>query len=115
MALILGRFYKLHDTKMKFSIKDFFSNCDQETADLVTFTEEILNRKLHFCVVKFVKFLCNSSGYDNILLCKTFKLPKIGKGGNLEIKFFIILFNFKNPRAYNQNLHCWKYLNQKIN
>ena len=27
--------------KMKFSIKDFFSKCDQ-TADLVTFTEEIL-------------------------------------------------------------------------
>ena len=38
---------------MKFSIKDFFSKCDriksrQETADLVTFTEEILNGKLHF-------------------------------------------------------------------
>ena len=48
MALILGRFYKLHDTKMKFSIKDFFSKCDQETADLVTFTEEIVNGKLHF-------------------------------------------------------------------
>ena len=30
---------------MKFSIKDFFS---KETADLVTFTEEILNGKLHF-------------------------------------------------------------------
>ena len=30
--------------KMKFSIKDFFSKC----ADLVTFTEEILNWKLHF-------------------------------------------------------------------
>ena len=29
--------------KMKFSIKDFFS------ADLVTFTEEILNRKLFLC------------------------------------------------------------------
>ena len=29
--------------KMKFSIK--------ETADLVTFTEEILNGKLHFCEV----------------------------------------------------------------
>ena len=28
---------------MKFSIKDFFSKCD-----LVTFTEVILNRKLHF-------------------------------------------------------------------
>ena len=36
---------------MKFSINDFFSKCDQipqETADLVTFTEEILNGKLHF-------------------------------------------------------------------
>ena len=33
---------------MKFSIKDFFSKCDQETADLVTFTEEILNGKLRF-------------------------------------------------------------------
>ena len=30
--------------KMKFSIKDFFSKCDQ----CVTFTEEILNGKLHF-------------------------------------------------------------------
>ena len=35
--------------KMKFSIKDFFSKCfPQETADLVTFTEEILNGKLYF-------------------------------------------------------------------
>ena len=45
---------------MKFSIKDFLSKCDQirilqwmwpnpqDTADLVTFTEEIINRKLHF-------------------------------------------------------------------
>ena len=48
--------------KIKFFIKDFFSkcdqiNCDQETADLVTYTEEILNGKLHF--------LCNEfkSGY----------------------------------------------------
>ena len=31
---------------MKFSIKDFFSKCDP--VDLVTFTEEILNGKLHF-------------------------------------------------------------------
>ena len=36
--------------KTKLSIKDFFSKCDQirTTADLVTFTEEILNGKLHF-------------------------------------------------------------------
>ena len=43
---------------MKFSITDLFSNCDQirrklwpnsqETADLVTFTEEIRNGKLRF-------------------------------------------------------------------
>ena len=31
---------------MKFYIKDFFSK--SETADLVTFTEEIINGKLHF-------------------------------------------------------------------
>ena len=38
--------------KMKFFIKDFFSKCDQIRrkldADLVTFTEEILNGKPHF-------------------------------------------------------------------
>ena len=33
--------------KMKFSIKDFFSKCDQIRMKL-TFTEEILNGKLHF-------------------------------------------------------------------
>ena len=34
----------------KFSIKDSFSKCDQirKNADLVAFTEEILNAKLHF-------------------------------------------------------------------
>ena len=43
----------------RFSIKDFFSKCDQEnsgkrqgTADLVTFTEEILNGNSTFCVVQ---------------------------------------------------------------
>ena len=36
---------------MKFFIKDFLSKCDQisrKRADFVTFTEEILNGKLHF-------------------------------------------------------------------
>ena len=48
------KFHKFFITaaqEMKFSIKDFFSKCDQMRkfpADLVTFTEEILNRKLHF-------------------------------------------------------------------
>ena len=36
--------------KKKFSIKDFFSKCGQirSSANLFTFTEEILNGKLHF-------------------------------------------------------------------
>ena len=33
---------------MKFSIKDFFSKCGQICSLLVTFTEKILNGKLHF-------------------------------------------------------------------
>ena len=33
---------------MKFSIKDFFSKCDQETAGLDTFAGETFNGKLHF-------------------------------------------------------------------
>ena len=38
--------------EMKLSIKDFFSKCDHlSCADLLTFTEEILNGKLIFCAV----------------------------------------------------------------
>ena len=49
---------KINNTaqKMKFSIMDFFGTCDKirrESADLVTFTEEIPNGKLHFlCSVR---------------------------------------------------------------
>ena len=50
---------------MKFSIKDFFSKCvqiPQETADLVAFTEEILNGKLHFLcsVISYLRGLATS-------------------------------------------------------
>ena len=40
--------------KLKFSIRDFFSKCNQSPqfpADLVIFTEEIFNGKLLFCGV----------------------------------------------------------------
>ena len=52
--------------KMKFSMKDFFSKCDQisrELRILVKFTEEILNGKLHFlCTVySSLLYLYNSS------------------------------------------------------
>ena len=48
---------------MKFSIKDFFSKCKQIRSflDLLTFTEEILNGKLHFlCSVSL--FYAEKSG-----------------------------------------------------
>ena len=40
-------------TKISFQnqLSEAFSNTAQQTADLVTFTEEILNGKLHFCAV----------------------------------------------------------------
>ena len=41
--------------KMKFSIKDFFGKCDTVSCGLVTFTEGIFNRKLHF--------LCSDTGH----------------------------------------------------
>ena len=40
--------------KMKFSIEDFFSKCDQIPFFGSTFTEEILNGKLHFCAVNLI-------------------------------------------------------------
>ena len=45
--------YTAHTTtaqQMKFSIKDFYSTCEQIIRDLVKFTEEILDGKLHFFV-----------------------------------------------------------------
>ena len=44
--------------KNKFSIKSFFTKFEnpQETADLVTFTQEILNGKLHFLCNAFLKY-----------------------------------------------------------
>ena len=45
---------------MKFSVKDFFSKCDQIRSSLRIwphFTEEIVNGKLHFlCSASFVKY-----------------------------------------------------------
>ena len=55
---------------MKFFVRDFFSKCDQIgkfLADLVTFTEEILNGKLHF--------LCSESrGFNTYKYSKLLEL-----------------------------------------
>ena len=59
--------------KMKSSIKDFFSKCFH--ADLVTFTEEILNGKLHFlCSAIYIcrenKFSDSFRRYRNEILTR---------------------------------------------
>ena len=56
---------KINNTaqKMKFSIMDFFGTCDKirrESADLVTFTEEIPNGKLHFLCSNTILFQMGS-------------------------------------------------------
>ena len=49
-TIILNIYFKKRIAeKMKFFIKNFFSKYD-----LVTFTEEILNEKLHFCAMKIL-------------------------------------------------------------
>ena len=40
---------------MKFSIKDFFSKCDQITGNLVTFIEESLMENFIFCTVRILQ------------------------------------------------------------
>ena len=48
MPILLVDAKELAAQKMKFSIKDFFSKLTKSAADLVIFTEEMLNGKLHF-------------------------------------------------------------------
>ena len=61
--------------KMKFSIKDFFRKCDCETADLVTFTEEILNGKLYFlCSIASMRnFSFFKNGWMNLYAMQNYK------------------------------------------
>ena len=64
--LLIAKRCFIHYTaqKMKLSIKDFFSKCDQiRTKLLVTFSEEILNRKLHFWCSEPCSFLWISSHF----------------------------------------------------
>ena len=55
---------------MKFSIKDFFSKCDQIRSilwDLVTFTEEILMKNFIFCASIVVQIEFNIVNEVNFL------------------------------------------------
>ena len=49
---------------MKFSIKDFFSKCDQIRNDLVTFTEEIIT----FCAVAMAPCTFNQRPMHRVTL-----------------------------------------------
>ena len=86
---------------MKFSIKEFFSKCDQKfPAILVTFTKEILNGKLHFLCTGFCLFNFDSRAnivirykFDQVTLCYIFSIESL----NLNIDFtsfqFLAKFN----------------------
>ena len=52
--------------KIKFSIKGFFSKCDQIRRKLVTFTEEIFNGKLHFLCSDCKKYYFHFSTHKQL-------------------------------------------------
>ena len=61
---------KNYCTKDEVFIKDFFSQCDQIphfSADWVSFTEEILNEKLHFLCSQHLHEHCSRAGHGNFL------------------------------------------------
>ena len=75
---------------MKLSTKAFFSKCDQETADLVIFTEKILNGKLHFlrsvCIAATICITCKANSIvreqNFCQASRIFTLKvKLGRGG----------------------------------
>ena len=80
-----------HCTKMKFSIKDFFIKCDQICRNCgfcITFTEEILNGKLHFlCNAKF-----NNNIFSPVVTVVSFFKHK-------QFKNFSLLFRYNMAQA----------------
>ena len=78
--------------KMKYSIKDFFSKCDQirRKLDLVTLIEEILNGKLHF--------LCSD----------TYKIElQMEKAPIYDcLRFLKVSSKFRIPTIYNSAIIC---------
>ena len=74
--MCLGRIYTsyLHCTKIKFSLKDFFSKCDQIRRKLQIWShllKQSLMKNFFFCVVLNIKKLLALSRYDiwNLLEC----------------------------------------------
>ena len=61
--------------KMKFSIKDFFSKCDQIPRKL----KKSLTEKLTFCAVLIICFICKNSVIVNARSYQSFTLEKFIK------------------------------------
>ena len=59
--------FDITEQKMKISIKDFSSKCDQIRRKLVTFTGEILNGKLHFLGSDKLQMNCCLSDKDMLV------------------------------------------------
>ena len=92
------------EKKMKLSIMDFFSRPDsQETAHLVTFTEEILNKKLHF--------LCNACPsyllWYRLFLSK-WSLCNFARNTIANIKNLVVFFYGFWRESYSFYSWCYK-------
>ena len=81
-------FYRSTAQKMRFSIRDFFSKCDQIK---VTFTEEILNGKPHFLCSEesYLSFFMEHFHYaDTVLFNKNLLYKNHKAQKTLKIKNF---------------------------
>ena len=83
--------------------KDFVSKCDQirrKCSDLVTFNEEILNGKLHFCAVLYFNH-CISTVLIAIyvyFIQKKFQKNDILNADNQNSVLKSIYYNMKTPK-----------------
>ena len=85
---------------MKFSIKDFFSKCNQIRRKLVTFTKETLNGKLHFLYSVSIQNFFLILG---ILSVKTLMLPALFR--SLAIAFLLYILGIFDEQCIS---HCTK-------
>ena len=112
---------------MKFSIKDSFSKCDQNPqfpAELVTFTEEILNGKLHFlCSPNFQQIKVTIILISHINIFPLFIFLQIFFKSSNSIHFFIhslkllsiyFLFNFKPGIKLSTLCHIFRFANKLV-
>ena len=91
-------FRAIHCTKMKFSIKDFFSKCDQICSFLWIWSHLLKNSLMEnfiFCAVYVPVFLCCSRSLTNFLLqCVTYL-------SYLEILYLLHFLHLERKTVHN--------------